>query len=167
VPWDKLPREFPRQCVLVGTSNESAYLRDHTGGRRFWPVSAGAIDTAGLKEVRDQLWAEAVFYAATLGERPELPRDIWTAAAVEQEARRAIDPWEDKLRSYVASLDRVHTTKLLDTALQIPSAAQTTNHSRRVKLIMTEQLGWKYGQVWQNNRNAMGYLKPNKPRSAA
>ena len=167
VPYDKLPKEFPRQCVLVGTSNEGAYLRDHTGGRRFWPVSAGAIDTAGLKAIRDQLWAEAVFYVTVYGQRPELPREIWEEAAVEQEARRAIDPWEDKLRSYVASLDRVHTTGLLDTALQIPSAAQTANHSRRVKLIMTEQLGWKYGQVWQNNRNAMGYLKPNKPRSAA
>ena len=166
VPYDKLPKEFPRQCVLVGTSNESAYLRDHTGGRRFWPVSAAAIDTAGLKEVRDQLWAEAVFYVATLGERPELPREVWEAAAVEQEARRAIDPWEDELRKHVANLDRVHATELMR-ALQIPISSQTPNHFRRVKLIMTEQLGWKHGQVWQHGQNANGYIKPDEPRGAA
>ena len=166
VPYDKLPKEFPRQCVLAGTSNESAYLRDQTGGRRFWPVRVGAVDTAGLKEIRNQLWAEAVWFATVCGERPELPRDIWEAAAVEQEARRAIDPWEDELRKHVANLDRVLSTELMR-ALQIPTQSQTPNHFRRVKMIMTEQLGWKHGQVWQHGQNSNGYLKPDEPRGAA
>jgi len=52
--------EKPRQFVLFGTTNESTFLNDLTGNRRWWPVLVTSCDIASLVAVRDQLWAEAV-----------------------------------------------------------------------------------------------------------
>jgi len=57
---------FPRQCVFIGTTNDSEFLRDKTGNRRFWPVDVGV--NLHVKNVWDdikeydidQIWGEAV-----------------------------------------------------------------------------------------------------------
>ena len=53
-------QEFDRQCVFLGSTNEIEYLRDSTGGRRFWPVACSVeeIDTDRLAVEIDQIWAE-------------------------------------------------------------------------------------------------------------
>lgn len=53
---------FPRQCVFMGSTNDKRYLKDDTGGRRFWPVECmleGEINTTALNLEVNQLWAEA------------------------------------------------------------------------------------------------------------
>lgn len=50
-----------RQCVFVGTTNEWEWNKDPTGGRRFWPVEVGEIHLDGLRAMREQLFAEALW----------------------------------------------------------------------------------------------------------
>lgn len=64
-PYDKNPKEYPRCCILIGTSNEYNFLIDKTGNRRWFPVSVHC-DGYDLfnqeQEIRDyvlQCWAEA------------------------------------------------------------------------------------------------------------
>jgi predicted P-loop ATPase len=67
--FDRRPAKYPRQVVFVGTTNESHYLTDPTGNRRFWPVRVTqAPDLAWLRENLEQLLAEAV-HRVEAGER--------------------------------------------------------------------------------------------------
>lgn len=59
--------DFPRQCIFIGTTNKVDFLRDETGGRRFWPMTVNPerveVNWSKLtKEEIDQIWAEAKYY---------------------------------------------------------------------------------------------------------
>ena len=96
--YDRLASEVPRQCIIVGTTNDSRYLRDTTGGRRFWPVAVERFDLEALRSDRDQLWAEAAKLEA---EEASIRLDpvLYDEAAAEQNARRVEDPFYDRLHA--------------------------------------------------------------------
>lgn len=96
--YDRLEREVPRQCVIVGTTNDSRYLRDTTGNRRFWPVAVTGFDLDALRRDRDQLWAEAAAREAE-GAPIRLDPALWGDAAAEQDARRVEDPFYESLHA--------------------------------------------------------------------
>lgn len=92
---------FPRQVVFGGTTNDVEYLRDATGGRRFWPIACNVdeIDTDRLETEVDQMWAEAKAmhdaWRSQYGQKAKLPLYMKNPVAAEyakemQESRRQV-----------------------------------------------------------------------------
>lgn len=142
-PYEKHAQQYPRHCIIVGTTNESDYLRDITGNRRFWPVKVQRIDLAGVEAIRDQLWAEAVHREAE-GEPIVLSKELWAAAEISQRARLSEDPYADVLQTALGDGPGKISMESVKLLLQLPTSRLIQNDARRIRAVFSE-LGWRYG----------------------
>jgi predicted P-loop ATPase len=130
-----------RQCVFIGTTNQPVYLKDSTGGRRFWPVPVGKIDNAALAHDRNQLFAEAVkLYKSGEKWHPDSTFEKMYIQP-EQEARFEADSWEDLIRAFVHDEKRTRVGTIL-LHLGIDPAQRSTRNERRVTDVL-QRLGWR------------------------
>lgn len=110
--YERRARTYARQCIFIGSTNDQEYLRDMTGGRRYWPIKChldGQIDNVRFASEVRQIWAEAVaFYHEMRRKQPlgmlplHLREDAANEAEVIQESRR-IETAEDVLAGQIAA----------------------------------------------------------------
>ena len=134
----------PRQCVFAGTTNQDQYLRDPTGGRRFWPVRTGVsgrIDVELLAEYRDQLFAEAMVNYCQGG-------NWWPDATFEnemikpqQQERYAGDIWEDRITEYCATVSKTTIPEIAKNCLGFIDKELRQEHLGRIASILRD-IGW-------------------------
>lgn len=121
--YDRNVSELPRQSVIWGTTNDTEYLRDATGGRRYWPIvcRTESIDVNGLMRARDAIWQDA--YRAYLEMRENTPaeRDLplylkggaaETAKKLQERARKT-EQWETWLQRVEDWMDEEHVLQSL------------------------------------------------------
>lgn len=173
-PYGRMDEPHPRQCVLIGTSNKEQFLKDETGGRRFWPVHVvRPCDPEGLARDRGQLFAEALWtYRA--GEH------WWPSADFErehitplQEAARQDDPWAEEIADFLATnisgeigdpaKPRRETTMaeiMGPDCLNLPAGQRTPATQQKVGAILkSKRIGWamvkSHGRkVWRPIKSA-------------
>lgn len=144
-PYGRRDSIEPRQCIFVGTTNKKAYLRDETGGRRFWPVKVGAIDTDALQHDRNQLFAEAVeLYqsGATWWPDAEFEREH---IRPEQEARFEADVWAETIGGFIATRSSVLVGEIAREALSIEKGRVGRADQNRIVAVL-ETAGWSRGK---------------------
>lgn len=146
-PYGRLVSDWPRTSVFAGTINPGAegYLKDPTGGRRFWPIPIrGNISIGGVAENRDQLWAEALtaYRAGELWHVPDADTGRRAEIADRQEARMEEDPWEYAVGRYLAQRREASMQEILREAINLTATADMDRGAQiRVGRILTS-LHW-------------------------
>ena len=104
--------DHPRRCVFFGTSNDTDFLRDMTGNRRFWPIDVRESPEKrerifhDLESERDQIWAEAYYrwlHPEIYGEEKLYMdgREAQELALEAQEAHRDDNGWASQIQTYL------------------------------------------------------------------
>jgi len=151
-PYSKTARDFPRQCVLVGTTNSDEYLRDTTGNRRFWPIKCREVNMAWLEDNREQLWAEAAAREAS-GEVCwlETPEALAGAALVQSE-RVETDLWDEPIRDFLRdrNLASVTIPQILSEKFLIAVEKHDGTDKHRIAQIL-RRFGWVSDVRWDKS----------------
>lgn len=150
-PYGKRLIESPRQCVFAGSVNHSTYLRDETGGRRFWPVACTSILIDELARDRGQLWAESIARYRN--------GDTWWLDSIrltrlaerEQSDRYEGDRWDELIGSWVGQPSERYDDK------GHPLAPFSSNaESVSINDVLTHCIGKRQDQWTQADKNRVG-----------
>lgn len=159
VPYDRLPKDRPRQCIFGGSGNKVAFLPlDRTGNRRFLPIlidmSKAEVhileDEHESERYIQQVWAEALMIYA-MGE-PELK----LPAEYEKELtriQRYFMPEDDRLGMIIGYLDKTNEASVCSRMLyreafqryDTPKSweLQEINEVMNAGIASKEIVGWK------------------------
>lgn len=141
-PFGASIQTLKRASVIVGTTNQTQFLADSTGNRRFWVVPIKKpLDLELLASERDQLWAAAVALYKS-GEQWWLTRDENQLVDENRSQYESVDPWLYPIQEYVDDMPAVSSEEILTNALELPKSQHNSGHARRVADIM-RQLGWE------------------------
>jgi predicted P-loop ATPase len=133
--------EIPRQSLFIGSTNSDAYLKDETGGRRFWPIRCGDIDLKAIGRDRNQLWAEAVAHFKAGVSWWITDTEVVRLVRDEQAARYVDDPWQEPIARFLELQTDVSIGEVLSNLL-IERARWTQSDQNRVSRCL-RVLGWE------------------------
>lgn len=156
-PYDKNPVEYPRRCILIGSTNMERFLTDRSGNRRFYPVPvySSGYDLfdhqTECKEYIIQCWAEArERYKA--GNMPPFADYKLLKEYQNRQEEAMEDDWRvGKIFSYLERLNpgtKVCAIQIYKDCLFPDSTnAPKPFESREIGQIMSKMEGWEKLQV--------------------
>jgi predicted P-loop ATPase len=162
-PYGRHLIEVPRESVFAGTANHDTYLKDETGGRRFWPIRCGSIRVEDLRRDRDQLWAEAVARYRT-GETWWIDSvELNATAAEEQQERYDEDAWQPLVEEWVQGRERVTLDQILRDCLGKEPRDWTQGDKTRVARCL-RAIGWTRKRAPKDERGRREWIYRPGPK---
>ncbi|MFQ4134780.1 VapE domain-containing protein [Nodosilinea sp. PGN35] len=159
-PYGRSVQEFKRPSIIVGSTNETEFLADATGNRRYWviPVEIPMVPLSQLAVERDRIWG-AVVHSFRSGERWELPGELRDAAMEDALNYVNTDPWEKKVLDYAIDFREVTAADVLTIGLQLPFDRQGKREEMRVTNLLRLN-GWRLVRRSVNGRRPRYWINP-------
>lgn len=143
-----------RRFILIGTTNETEFLADRTGNRRFLPVRCGVAKPAksimddGAKEDFEQAAAEALAFRKRFGKLQLIAsKECKAVAKEEQERARLESPYETPIAAFLDTMkpgDKVCAAMVAEQALDVGTGQ---GNYRQVTRECTRVLDSMHGKV--------------------
>jgi putative DNA primase/helicase len=153
--YGRRSHSHPRQSVFAGTTNLDTWHHDETGARRFWPVQCRNINLDWIKEMREQLFSEALH-------RYRAGEDWWKVpdegARSAQDFRYSEDPWQPIIERLVAGKDETTSEDIFD-GLDIAAADRVHYMTTRISKVM-RRMGWERAYKRIGGKMARIYRSP-------
>jgi predicted P-loop ATPase len=162
--WKKHPITRPRWSTFITTINreDSGYLTDRTGNRRYWPIAVGEIDTEALARDRELLLAEACHYHRQ-GEKHWIDdEDERQLLEQEQDERLLEESWGKSIVDFAAKQLKGFTILEVATgALAMREGDVTPTVTMRISAVLRE-MGLRRARSRQPGGRVMVYQPPEK-----
>ena len=142
-PYGMTALEHARKSIIVGSVNDSQFLVDPTGNRRYWviPIAVPRINIKQLKQERDGIWAAAV-KAYRHGEQWWLTDEEEKLSNANNQKFQIVDEWSSAISNYLSSLTQVSITEILTQVFDYELGKIDRSSQMRVGTILTN-MGWK------------------------
>lgn len=172
IPYDRYPKDFPRQCVFIGTTNNIDFLpKDRSGNRRFIPVAVNSAKAeqhplSNEYETRHFIslcWAEAMqIYKSgnySLKLSPEMEKELEAV----QEAFKPEDPKVGIIQSWLDDCDYDAVCSMMIFKEAFPE--NSYREPQRWELLEISEImnkcidGWKKYETSDNKKRFIKYGK--------
>jgi predicted P-loop ATPase len=154
LPYAKRATDLPRRVVFAGSTNETEYLRDATGARRFWPLTVASIDHEWLHINREQLFAEAVDAFNNKASWWDIPVE---AAKAQADERRETDAWEPVIAEWCIGHYDVLVSEVL-TGIGVDISRQDKTAQMRIANIM-RTIGYRKDRIYRGGKQVRGWVR--------
>ncbi len=105
-PYEKSSHQHPRHCVFIGTTNNTTYLKDLTGSRRFLPVKCGVTEAKkSIFNVDENTISQILAEAKTFYDNHEplvLSKEIESMAEEYREGAEVDNPVAETIKDYIS-----------------------------------------------------------------